>query len=156
MRYGVLVILLASLTLTSCMFGSDRQKAESIMQGYYSKLETNDVQGLLPLFSDAFFQETSRVDYVKLMANIRAKVGAYKSSSLSSWNVNARLGTGGGKYVTLVYKVVYEKAEVTETFVLFQPAGSNNMQIQSYDFRFNRPLEDGSEPSGKAKDNGNA
>ncbi len=156
MKFMTATLCIFAVLLCSCGIGAVKQKADAVMQDYYSKLQRDDIQGLLPLLSDGFLQTTPPEKYLKLMTGIRSKMGVFKSYSLANWRVSTKAGTGAGRYVTLVYSVTYERGEGTETFVLFEPPGSSSLRIQSYDLRSEALIENKEEPPPPQADRGNA
>ncbi len=136
MKFKAILLCVFSLLLCSCMVGREKERAEAVVFSYHYRLQQNDLEGLLNLFSKDFFHATPREKMSLILKNINAKLGKFQSFTLSTWNVKANMSTAGsGRIVTLVYDVKYEKQNAVETFVLVEPFGSDSMLIQGFDIR---------------------
>ena len=122
------VVLCAAL---ACSFSEDRKEAEQFAEQYFSKMQGEDFEGVLSLYSARFFQVTSRADWRAFLENQRARCGTPKTHSLTTWNVLNSIGTNAGITTTLVYDVQYSRCRVSEKITLFKPSGGK-IQIQGH------------------------
>jgi hypothetical protein len=115
-RYSFFLTVL----LAGCGFSESRVAAEAIADAVYRERAGRVSEALLDMYSPRFYEYVSRDDWARMLQNIRATLGDYRSHELVDWTVHkgtSELGTG--TRVTLVYRVVYSNHESTEQLHFF-------------------------------------
>jgi hypothetical protein len=128
-RAAVMVVALCAAI--GCSFSDSRKEAEQLAEKYFSTMQGEDIEGVLPLYSARFYVVTSRAEWLAFLQNQRARCGTPKSHSLVTWNVLNSFGTNAGTTTTLVYDVQYANCRVSEKMTIFKPAGGK-IQIQGH------------------------
>ena len=129
MRVGLMAFVLYAAL--GCSFSEDKKEAEQLAEQYFSKMQGEDIEGVLSLYSARFYEVTSRADWRAFLENQRARCGTPKTHSLVNWNVFNSFGTNSGTTITLVYDVQYSSCRVSEKITLFKPSGGK-LQIQEH------------------------
>lgn len=119
----VAVVMVALCAATGCSFSEDRKDAEHLAEQYFAKMQSGNVEDVLPLYSAKFYEITSRTDWLAFLQNQLARCGTPKTHSLVKWNVLNTFGTNAGTTTTLVYDVEYSSCRVSEKMTLFKPSG---------------------------------
>jgi hypothetical protein len=127
----VAVMVVALCAAMGCGFSKDRKEAEELAEQYFAKMQSGDVEGVLPLYSGRFYAVTSRGDWRVFLENQLARCGRPSSHSLATWNVFNAFGTNAGTTTTLVYDVQYSSCRVSEKMTIFKPSGGE-IQIQGH------------------------
>jgi hypothetical protein len=127
----VAVMVVALCAAIGCSFSDNRKEAEQLAEKYFSTMQGEDIEGVLPLYSARFYVVTSRAEWLAFLQNQRARCGAPKSHSLVTWNVLNSFGTNAGTTTTLVYDVQYANCRVSEKMTIFKPSGGK-IQIQGH------------------------
>jgi hypothetical protein len=127
----VVVMLVALCAAIGCSFSDNRKEAEQLAEKYFSTMQGEDIEGVLPLYSARFYAATSRTDWLAFLQSQRARCGTPKTHSLVTWNVLNMFGTNAGTTTTLVYDVQYSSCRVSEKMTIFKPSGGK-IQIQGH------------------------
>ncbi|MFQ5989460.1 MAG: hypothetical protein ACE5K9_06050 [Candidatus Methylomirabilales bacterium] len=117
LRRTLTTILLAAMALflAACSFTENKQAAEQTADTLYLSLAIGDIEGVLDLYSDRFYQETSREDARMFWNTILDRLGQYHSHELISWDVTTQANTQFiGTVTVLVYNVHYSHYDATE------------------------------------------
>jgi len=128
-RAALMVVALCAAL--GCSFSEDRKEAEQLAEQYFSKMQGEDFEGVLSLYSAHFFEVTPQADWRAFLENQRARCGTPETHSLVTWNVLNSFGTNAGTTTTLVYDVQYSRCRVSEKITLFKPS-RGKMQIQGH------------------------
>lgn len=130
-----IVVLLILVFSSGCGFTEAKQNGAALADTYFEIAAKEDTAAVLDLYDDAFYSATPRQKWQDMYERIHAKLGKPNSHTLQNWNVNNFAGTAGsGQYVTLVYKVEYERASGVETIGVFIPSGSRQARIRGHNF----------------------
>jgi hypothetical protein len=124
-------MLVALCAAIGCSFSDNRKEAEQLAEKYFSTMQGEDIEGVLPLYSARFYAATSRTDWLAFLQSQRARCGTPKTHSLVTWNVLNMFGTNAGTTTTLVYDVQYSSCRVSEKMTIFKPSGGK-IQIQGH------------------------
>jgi hypothetical protein len=129
------VTLLILLTLAACNPVAEKSAAEACASQMFSAREVGQTQKVLLMYDDRPGQGTPREQWSKMLVAVENKLGRPTAHNLTNWNVAlATNKVGSGVFVTLSYAVRYERAEGTETLVLFKPRGSSDFRIIGHNF----------------------
>ena len=127
----VAVMGVALCAAIGCSFSGNREEAEQLAEKYFSTMQGENIERVLPLYSTRFYAATSRADWLAFLQNQRARCGTPKTHSLVTWNVLNMFGTNAGTTTTLVYDVQYSNCRVSEKMTIFKPSGGK-IQIQGH------------------------
>jgi hypothetical protein len=129
------VLLTVALLCTACGISETRKKGEVIGEMYFVSASKGDVDQMLTLYDDDFYQASSRTQWSAAYDRIRTRLGRPVAHRLQAWQVNSVANTNGsGEAVTLVYDVDYERATGTEMLLVFFPRGSDAGGIRGHHF----------------------
>ncbi len=104
--------------LAACSIQESKAAAEASANMYYETVATGNVDAVLGLYSDRFYEKTSKNKWRQILQYVHAKLGAYESHELLNWNVHHGVNTKYiGTITTLVYEVQYSKYDATERLV---------------------------------------
>jgi hypothetical protein len=136
--YFLYVIIL--VLISSCNVSIDKPK--KIMDNYYFSLNENisdqNSTYIDVFYSNLFFENTSKDDWILMRSKIFLKTGEYISHELKSWNVRTFAGIGkSGTYYNFLYVVKYKNGEVNESIILYKPNNSKNIKIIGHNFNSN-------------------
>jgi hypothetical protein len=125
-----LVFVAASaLLVTACGVAGAKQDAERALVAHFAALRASDDQAALDGYSEQFFAKTPRPQAAQILRNLTAKVGQYQSHQIVGWNVNRKVGTGAGTYVTMKVHVTYSKSSTDEQLVFFRASSGDPIKI---------------------------
>ena len=118
-------LILITFFLTSCNFNrtfenreEDKKDAEKITTNFFILLKNNDRNGVAKLFSDKFFQVTSK-EKLNQMLNYTNKVGGKMlNNSLSNWETTIVKGTNPKADYLMTYYVKRDSINTQEIFSL--------------------------------------
>jgi hypothetical protein len=127
----VVLMAAAFYAALGCSFSEDRKEAEQLAEQYFAKMQGEDIESVLSLYSARFYEVTSRADWRSFLENQRARCGTPKTHSLVNWNVFNSFGTNAGTTTTLVYDVQYSSCRVSEKITVFKPS-DGKLQIQGH------------------------
>ncbi len=129
-----LVICLALVVITGgCGFTQSKNDAEAIAERYFEAAQRGDNEAVLSLYDQQFYTNTPRPKWAEMYSKIVGKLGKPTKHDLTNWTVNNMVGIGAGRYVTLVYKVTYEKDAGRETLRIFlPPSGSGGILAHNF------------------------
>ena len=131
-RFGGLLLTVA-LLCSACGLSDAKQQGEAIAEKYFVLASSGKVDQILSLYDDSFYKVSSRVEWSATYNNIRTKLGRPIAHRLQSWQVNDLVSTGG-RAVTLIYDVDYERAAGKEMLLVFFPNGSDSGGIRGHHF----------------------
>lgn len=140
------LMVVAFCAALGCSFSADRKEAEQLAEQYFSKMQGENFEGVLSLYSARFFEATPRADWRAFLENQRARCGTPKTHSLVTWNMLNSFGTNAGTTTTLVYDVQYSRCRVSEKITLFKPS-SGKMQIQGHFLKPEAEIQNGKDDS---------
>ncbi len=129
LRRTLTTILLAAMALflAACSFTENKQAAEQTAESLYLYLAIEDIDGVMGLYSDRLYQETSREDTRMFLNTLLDRLGQYQSHELISWDVSSQVNTQFmGTVTVLVYNVHYSHDDATETLTFL---GSSPPQL---------------------------
>lgn len=106
--------------LCGCGVFQAKPEAEALVTRYFSAIKSGAYQDAVPLFSEEFYQETSKEELVKSLKKLPGKFGTLENYEQVSYSIEAN-PSRGGTIVTLVYQVKYSRYETKETFVVVKP-----------------------------------
>ncbi len=117
-----------ALFLAACSsYTENKQAAEQTAEYLYLYLAMEDIDGVIGLYSDRLYQETSREDTRMFWNTTLDRLGQYQSHELISWDVSTQLNTQFmGTVTVLVYNVHYSHDDATETLTFL---GSSPPQL---------------------------
>ena len=118
-RLFLCIPLLLSV-LCGCGVFQAKPEAEALVTRYFNAIKSGAYQDAVPLFSEEFYQETSKEELVKSLEKLPGKFGTLEKYEQVSYRLEAN-PSRGGTIVTLVYQVKYSHFETEETFVVLKP-----------------------------------
>lgn len=121
-------LLLSVLILASCSFNqtfsnreSDKDDAQKITQKFYWELLYGSNQDkIYYLFSDNFFEITSRDKLDELIMYAQQESGVIKEYNLKHWETLVIKGSNNKSQYLLIYDVVRESGKTQETFSMLK------------------------------------
>ena len=138
---GLFVILLL-LFLPACSFVKEKNQATKFVDDFYSKLKNGEYESTLDMYHEKWFTVTSKNETTDFLRKIDSKLGKLDEYSVTTWNTESYVGTGGsGIYVTILYSVNRTKYHSDETLTLFKPKGEERYYILSYHVNSNGLFE---------------
>ncbi|MFQ5988865.1 MAG: hypothetical protein ACE5K9_03005 [Candidatus Methylomirabilales bacterium] len=133
-RKTLATILLRAMVLFlgACSVAESKKGAEQTADTLYHTLATGDMEAVMDLYSDRFYQETSREEWQTVLRSDHDRLGDYQTDELVNWNVWTGVSTEvTGTATTLVYHVQYSKYDATEQLTFF---GSSRPQLVGHHF----------------------
>jgi hypothetical protein len=109
-----LVILLAGLALLGCSPAADTKAAEDGVTAFHRMMDAGQYAAIYDASAPDMKSAISRVDFVKLLTALHAKLGSFNFGKTTNWNDNANTG---GHHVTLTREAQFERGPGTEEFV---------------------------------------
>jgi hypothetical protein len=128
---AVHVAVMLAVLCAGCSFSGDKKEAEQLADQYFAKIQGEDLEGALSLYSARFYEATSRSDWLGVLESQRARCGTPKTHTLIAWNVFSSFGTNGGVRTTLTYDVQYSNCRMSEKMITFKP-DDGIIQIQGH------------------------
>ena len=129
---AIIVLILAAF-LCSCGLSTAKTTAEKSVETFHQEYNNKKDAEIYSSADAAFRSATNETDYNTFIQTVRSKMGAYKSSTESSYRTST---TTSGTFVTLHYKSQFEHSEGTEDFTFVISGGA--AKLQRYDV--NSPL----------------
>jgi hypothetical protein len=115
---------------------SDQLRVRQVERGcregsgkHFDAIGSHAREAVLAGYDDRFFTTVPREEWAKRLTTIESKVGEFQSYKVMNWNVNSKLGTDGGTYVTLTCAVTYSKYPAQERMVLFRKDDNAEFKI---------------------------
>lgn len=106
------------LSLAACSFAESMDAAEQSANVLYHTVATGDMDAVMDLYSDRFYQETSREEWHRILRGVHDRLGDYQGHELVNWKIWTGVSTEvTGTPTTLVYNVQYSKYDATEQLV---------------------------------------
>src|SRR4051812_31105514 len=131
--FRAIIAFVLTPLLCSCSFSTAKTTAEKAVETFHQQYNDNKYTEIYSAAAPEFRSVASESDYNNFIQTVRAKMGAYKSSTESSYRTSA---TTSGTFVTLHYKSQFEHSEGTEDFTFVISGGA--AKLQRYDV--NSPL----------------
>jgi hypothetical protein len=117
--------------LIGCGVAKTKGAAEKVAVNFYEAVKAKNFEEAVNYVGDIGFAATPREKWIGLLQDVNEKVGNLQGYQLGSWGFNT--STGKGTEITLNVSVVYAKASWKEKLTLFQPPGTDKVQITAYD-----------------------
>lgn len=130
-----LFMLLLLFVLCGCGVFTAKPEAEALVTRYFSAIKSGAYQDAVPLFSEEFYKEVSKKEFVQGLEKNREKLGTLEDYNLVSWKVNVNSSKGGTE-VILVYRVKYSQHEAQETFVVLKPFATGPASIIAHNISY--------------------
>jgi hypothetical protein len=135
----VIRLIIIFFIFTSCKenktnFNIDEFSSESFenrINEFYIKVENQDFKGSLIFFSDDFFSDIKKDDFLKKLKDIGLKLGKYKRRKLINSNFFNDNNNEQTLYYQFEYETFYEKGTAKETFTLIKK-GNKDIEILGY------------------------
>ena len=128
-RAGFIFVLFTAIL--GCGVAKTKASAEKVAVSFYEAIKTKNFDQALSNVGDIGFAATPREKWIALLQDINDKVGNLQGYQLGSWGFNT--STGKGTEITLNVSAVYAKASWNEKIKLFNPPGTDKIQIVAYD-----------------------
>lgn len=124
------LIIMVITSMSGCNIVEDKNEADQFMKTYFDTIKSKDFDKALTLYSDKFYEKTSKEDWLKALNTINKKLGDLENYEQNGFNINTQVGTeNSGTYYTFKYKVKYSKYDSVETFTLLRPTGKKEISI---------------------------
>ncbi len=128
--FKIFAIMVITGILSGCGIAQKKAEAEHIVERYYKLIGEGNINAVLSLYSNRFFENTPEEKWTNMLTNVREKLGALETFHLVSWHVkDAASSEIIGTYVSLLYEVQYSKYKATEEFTMVRPAGKSEFKI---------------------------
>ena len=108
-----ITLTLLLFTASGCLVFNGKDEAEKTVQKLYTAIQRGDYNTALDLYSNKFYEKTSRSEWGKMLKNINNKLGDVKEYKSNGWRVNT---TTSGTFIMLNYEVKYTKYSAVESF----------------------------------------
>jgi len=124
---------LAASLAGGCGMGKAKGEAEQVAAAFFDALRQQDHEAAMELFSEKFFEETSREEWRNILDKVGEKLGTPESRKLVRWYVFAGKDKRGlsGTTVDLSYEVTYEKYPAQVFMVVNRPLRGGDFKIVS-------------------------
>jgi hypothetical protein len=133
--------------LSACNPFAEESAAEAYVTKMFSAREVGETEKVLLMYDSRPDRGTPRETWSNMLVAIENKLGRPTSYKLTNWKVMlASNAVGSGTFVTLQYAVKYERAEGTETIVVFKPRGTSDFRIVGHNFNSQALLFDQESP----------
>jgi len=130
LQLAAALALLLAVAIPSCNPVGATEAAQKAVTDFHAKLDKGDFKGLYSSANPEFKASTTEADFVALLDAVHRKLGAFKSTSQSTWHVESfNLKTS----VHLGYKTKFASGDATELFV-YRTEGTQ-ATLLSYDIR---------------------
>lgn len=142
LRKTLTTILLPAMVLFlgACSVAESKKGAQQTADTLYHTLAAGDMEAVMDLYSDRFYQETSREEWRKILNELHERLGDYQTHELVNWKVWTGVSAElTGTVTTLVYHVEYSKYDATEQLTFL---GSSRPQLVGHYFNSNGLLLD--------------
>lgn len=131
--FGQIFIILCLFYLNGCGISDVKSDAEDLWSEYFTAIQLESFQEVLPLYSNEFYKKTPRDDWVRVLKKIQEKLGNPESYQQVSWKVQAQAHRSqSGTVVILVYDVQYSKYDAREKITVFKPASGGEALIVAH------------------------
>ena len=118
-----------AMTLSGCGILRAKEDAQATLETHFQAVAAHSSADVLSRYDESFFQSVPREEWAKRLATLETKLGEYRSFETVSWNVNSKMGTDSGTYVSVTCKVTYAKHTAQEAFVLFRKQDDEPFRI---------------------------
>jgi hypothetical protein len=106
-----------------------KEDAELAVARHFDAIANHSMQGVLAGYDEKFYSVVPRDEWARRLAIVATKLGDYKGFTVAGWNVNTKMGTDAGTYVSLTCKVTYSKHVASEAMVLFRASEDDEFKI---------------------------
>ena len=129
----MLILIVLAVWVAGCSLLEVPPEAEAVVGQYFEAVRQHRTADALALYSDRFFEKTTREQWGAILERVPQKLGELKSYQKTSWSIN-RMATPSypGTYSVIVYTVEYSKGQATETITVYQPTGGGKALIVSH------------------------
>ena len=110
----------------------DRIEGEKITNAYFDNLLLGDYERNVSLFSQGFFEHTSKEHYIHKCSFVENHLGEIVSRNLAKWETNVIEGAINKAEYIFVYDVVRENYTSTESFFLIKDFTTDSIKIHKY------------------------
>lgn len=118
-----------AIALSGCGILRAKEDAQATLDTHFQAVAAHSSADVLSRYDESFFQSVPREEWAKRLATLETKLGEYRSFETVSWNVNSKMGTDSGTYVSVTCKVTYAKHTAQEAFVLFRKQDDEPFRI---------------------------
>jgi hypothetical protein len=135
-HFRTIAALLTALLIAGCGLLEGKKEAQKVADDLYTLIDRGERQTILELYSDEFYEVTTREEWSRLLETVALKLGSYQQHELISWQTKSLVGTGGvGTLAVFVYRVQYSKYDATETLTLFKSIGDSSFRIMGHQIK---------------------
>jgi hypothetical protein len=113
--------------LAGCGFRENKQKADGAVDVFHRQFNGSQYSEIYRAATSAFRSTGSEADFVAYLEGVRGKLGAFKTLTQGSTNVNS---TPGGTFVNLTSNSQFDQGTAVEEFT-FQIVGERAV-LQHY------------------------
>lgn len=123
-------------SLSGCGIKHASRDAEKALSLHFERISTNGFEAGIADYGDSFYTKVSKEEWKKTLSNIHAKLGDYRSYSITSWHVRKQANaTGTGIFVVLKCKTVYSRFDAQEQFTLWKGIGDSDYKIVGHSLK---------------------
>ena len=140
---AVMLIVVVSAILCGCGITKSKNEADATLTRHFQTISTNGFNEALSDYGAAFFQNTTKDEWSKVLSRFVLKVGTYQSHTIVGWRSFSNYGgAGSGTTVSLQCQVVYSKRTVQESFTLFKGVTDSDFKIVGHNIDAAALLQD--------------
>ncbi len=125
----LMVILIAIIFLNFGNFSGNLDSSKKVVDSFYSKLNDNDYNAILPMLHGDWFKNQDEEQTIKFLEN-NQKLGSVENYSLLQYTVVSDLKEGN--FISMVYDVKRTNSHTEESFSIVQQKNSNTYLIRGY------------------------
>jgi hypothetical protein len=114
MRKRSLEIIIGTLALTGCNPAADTKAADAGVVAFHQAMDAGRYGDIYDRASPEMKTSMSREEFIKFLAGLHGKLGAFQSGATTNWNDNS---TTSGHYLSLERSAKFERGPATEDFV---------------------------------------
>ena len=111
-----------------------KPEAEKLVDRYFDLFKSEKYDEIVGLYDERFWSSLPRETWLRILRNVRRKLGSLENCNLGSWNVTNHVGTESGTHVGLEYTCKHEKYPTEVSFRIFKPALGGDAGIHSQNY----------------------
>jgi hypothetical protein len=120
------------LTLGGCQYLTDTAGAQEVAKRMFESRRAHNQEAAMAQYSPQFFAATPAPKWVAMLDGVQTRLGELEAFELAQWNVRTNIGTNGGTFYQLIYRVKYARYSATEAVTLYKPFWGGDMRIVAH------------------------
>lgn len=130
--YRPFLVILLAFTIVGCGLSKSMEASSKAAEQFHLQLNDSKFAEIYADTSAGFQSVSKEADFVALLSAIRRKMGPFKTSNQTGWNINTNNGV---TTVVVTFKSEYEQGSAVETFTFL----SANDTLKLHGYNINSP-----------------